>query len=365
MARDDEKNSLTGRVVRHARVGANVGTAAMRIAGGRMFGDGDLGREGRLIADALGGLKGPLMKVAQLLATIPDAIPAEWASELQRLQAHAPAMGWAFVRRRMMAELGADWASLNMLLIGTGSYAGAVVAAARARGVRNITVHSASGRGAEFAASHGTAQVSSVTEGLATADLVVTCRGQGATVVGVDDVTRSATFLDLSLRRDVDPRVGWLTGVRLIDLPTIQDSLGSGIAEDTRRAQAIVNEGIAVALTKLRSRVVDPAVVGLRESVMAMVDDEVARLPQRPLTHDAAALALRRLATRLLHVPSSRARLAAEQGRTDEYLHAMEELYGIGAPVDINPNAMEELTCPVTNLKVCDLETVHKVSEAV
>lgn len=252
-----------------------------------------------------------------------------------------------------------------MLLIGTGSYAGAVVAAARARGVGTITVHSASGRGAEFAASHGTGLVHSVAEGLAAADLVVTCRGQGATVVGVDDVTRSATFLDLSLRRDVDPRVGWLTGVRLIDLPTIQDSLGSGIAEDTRRAQAIVNEGIAVALTKLRSRVVDPAVVGLRESVMAMVDDEVARLPQRPLTHDAAALALRRLATRLLHVPSSRARLAAEQGRTDEYLHAMEELYGIGAPVEINPNAMEELTCPVTNLKVCDLETVHKVSEAV
>jgi predicted unusual protein kinase regulating ubiquinone biosynthesis (AarF/ABC1/UbiB family) len=110
MAKDDEKNSLTGRFVRHARVGANVGTAAMKIAGGRMFGDGDLGREGRLIAEALVGLKGPLMKVAQMLATIPDAVPAEWAAELQRLQAHAPAMGWAFVRRRMMAELGADWA---------------------------------------------------------------------------------------------------------------------------------------------------------------------------------------------------------------------------------------------------------------
>ena len=110
MARDDEKNSLTGRFVRHARIGANVGGAAMKIAGGRMFGENDLAREGRLIAEALGGLKGPLMKVAQLLATIPDAIPAEWAAELQRLQAHAPAMGWAFVRRRMMAELGADWA---------------------------------------------------------------------------------------------------------------------------------------------------------------------------------------------------------------------------------------------------------------
>ena len=110
MAEDGEKNSLTGRFVRHARIGANVGGAAMRIAGGRMFGEGDLVREGKLIAEALGGLKGPLMKVAQLLATIPDAIPAEWAAELQRLQAHAPAMGWAFVRRRMMAELGPDWA---------------------------------------------------------------------------------------------------------------------------------------------------------------------------------------------------------------------------------------------------------------
>ena len=256
----------------------------------------------------------------------------------------------------------ADWASVNMLLIGTGSYAGAVVAAARHRGVRRIVVHSASGRGTEFAASHGTELVHSVADGLASADLVVTCRGQGAIVVGVDDVTRPATFLDLSLRRDVDPQVGQLTGIRLIDLPTIQDSLGGDIAEDTRRAQAIVNEGIALALTKLRSRIVDPAVVGLRESVMSLVDDEVARLPQRPLTLDDAALALRRLATRLLHVPSSRARLAAEQGRTDEYLHAMEELYGIGAA--INPNTLEDQRCPVTNLKVCDLETIHAVAEA-
>ena len=259
----------------------------------------------------------------------------------------------------------ADWPATKRLLIGTGSYAGAVVAAARARGVDTIAVHSASGRGAEFAASHGTGLVRTVAEGLVSADLVVTCRGQGSTVVGVDDVTRHATFLDLSLRRDVDPRVGGLTGVRLIDLPTIQDALGGAIGEDTRRAQAIVDEGIADALTKLRSRIVDPAVVGLRESVMALVADEVARLPQRPLTHDDAALALRRLATRLLHVPSSRARLAAEQGRTDEYLHAMEELYGIGAPVDINPNEMEELTCPLTNLAVRDLETTRGVSEAV
>src|SRR6201998_124051 len=58
---------------------------------------------------ALGGIKGPLMKVAQLLATIPEALPEEYVRELIQLQADAPAMGWPFVRRRMMGELGPDW----------------------------------------------------------------------------------------------------------------------------------------------------------------------------------------------------------------------------------------------------------------
>src|SRR5437763_8323100 len=58
---------------------------------------------------ALGGIKGPLMKVAQLLATIPEALPEEYVRELIQLQANAPAMGWPFVRRRMQGELGPDW----------------------------------------------------------------------------------------------------------------------------------------------------------------------------------------------------------------------------------------------------------------
>ena len=111
MAIDDERNTLAGRIGRHARIGVDVGTAAARIGVGRLVGGADAAREGRLIADALGGLKGPLMKVAQFLSTIPDAIPAEWAVELQRLQAHAPAMGWPFVKRRMIAELGPDWSN--------------------------------------------------------------------------------------------------------------------------------------------------------------------------------------------------------------------------------------------------------------
>jgi predicted unusual protein kinase regulating ubiquinone biosynthesis (AarF/ABC1/UbiB family) len=61
------------------------------------------------LMESLGDLKGPLLKVAQLLSTIPNALPREYAAELQKLQSQAPPMGWPFVRRRMRAELGDDW----------------------------------------------------------------------------------------------------------------------------------------------------------------------------------------------------------------------------------------------------------------
>ena len=107
---DQERNRLTARAARYARVGANVGGVAARIAGARFFGfDLDRAKNAAELAAALGGLKGPIMKVAQLLATIPEALPPEYINELTKLQSQAPPMGWAFVKRRMQAELGADW----------------------------------------------------------------------------------------------------------------------------------------------------------------------------------------------------------------------------------------------------------------
>jgi predicted unusual protein kinase regulating ubiquinone biosynthesis (AarF/ABC1/UbiB family) len=107
---DTEKNRFSARAARYARVGANVGGVAARYAGRRILG-GTPNRAGEAsaLASALGNLKGPLMKVAQLMATIPDLLPPEYAAELAKLQSEAPPMGWAFVKRRMQAELGADW----------------------------------------------------------------------------------------------------------------------------------------------------------------------------------------------------------------------------------------------------------------
>ena len=109
---DDEANRFSARAARYARVGANVGGVAARIAASTLMGGPRAGDEAtlpRALTSALGNLKGPMMKVAQLLATIPDVLPPEYAEELQKLQADAPPMGAAFVKRRMQAELGPQW----------------------------------------------------------------------------------------------------------------------------------------------------------------------------------------------------------------------------------------------------------------
>src|ERR1700761_2794495 len=107
-----DNGSFTGRVRRSAQVSTAMGGLAARLAGERYLGISvDRGRHAAELKAVLGGIKGPLMKVAQLLATIPDALPKEYVQELVQLQANAPAMGWPFVRRRMAGELGADWRS--------------------------------------------------------------------------------------------------------------------------------------------------------------------------------------------------------------------------------------------------------------
>ena len=110
MARDEGDPSILGELRRMARTSGAVGGIAARVAGARVFGiKTDRTAHAEDLRAILGGLKGPLMKVAQFLSTVPDALPIEYAEELAELQANAPAMGWNFVRRRMASELGPDW----------------------------------------------------------------------------------------------------------------------------------------------------------------------------------------------------------------------------------------------------------------
>lgn len=106
------ENSLTGRLKRYTNVTTAVGGLMARLFGDRYLGFSiDAPQHAEDLKDTLGGLKGPLMKIAQILATVPDMLPPEYATAFLELQSNAPPMGWPFVKRRMQAELGPGWQS--------------------------------------------------------------------------------------------------------------------------------------------------------------------------------------------------------------------------------------------------------------
>jgi predicted unusual protein kinase regulating ubiquinone biosynthesis (AarF/ABC1/UbiB family) len=110
MSDNDESASFAGRLSRTVRTSTAMAGLGARLAGKRFLGiEFDQEEHARALRQALGNLKGPLMKVAQFLSTVPEAIPDEYVAELSQLQANAPPMGWLFVKRRMASELGPTW----------------------------------------------------------------------------------------------------------------------------------------------------------------------------------------------------------------------------------------------------------------
>ncbi len=110
--KNEDESALASRMLRYGRTSGTVAGLAARLAGEKFLGIKiDKEEHALQLMQALAGLKGPVMKIGQILATIPEALPPEYAVAFQQLQANAPPMGRAFVRRRMKSELGPEWES--------------------------------------------------------------------------------------------------------------------------------------------------------------------------------------------------------------------------------------------------------------
>ncbi len=106
--RDDD--SIRGRFKRYVSVSSSLTQLAFKLAKYYYTETPEQGpQRAQEMKAILGELKGPLMKIAQLLATVPDLLPPEFAKELMQLQSLAPPMRGSFVTRRMRGELGENW----------------------------------------------------------------------------------------------------------------------------------------------------------------------------------------------------------------------------------------------------------------
>lgn len=217
-----------------------------------------------------------------------------------------------------------DWSGVSVLLVGTGSYAATTVAALRARGADDIRVFSATGRAQQFAVRYGVGAERDLREAIRSAAVVITCTSRY--VVTAADIPDEASRLviDLGLPRNVEPAVGALPGIELLDLELIGrhavlPELGAGVHEVVGNAAAAFESDRRAA----------PSIVALRRHVDEVLQAEIARHRARHGTDERTEAALRHLAGVLLHQPSVRARDHAATGDLDAVERAIETLFGI------------------------------------
>lgn len=279
-----------------------------------------------------------------------------------------------------------DLRRASVLLIGTGSYAGASLTALRTRGAKDVAVYSPSGRAHAFATDRGArpVELGALPGALAAADVVVSCSGALGAVVDVplveaaratstaaggatgeaagaasDAATGTATgtaggaatdvaagaasgtvtpsgqarprvLVDLALTHDVDPAVATVPGVRLVDLATIQANAPAAVSREVARGRRIVDEHAAEFEATLAEQTLVPAVVALRRHVEQAMAAELHRVRAGdPEVAAAVERSLRRFAASVLHVPAVRAREHARLGRHDEYRDGLEAVFGL------------------------------------
>ncbi|GAB3263223.1 glutamyl-tRNA reductase [Arthrobacter pigmenti] len=235
---------------------------------------------------------------------------------------------------------GTDWSSTNVVIIGTGAYAGATMSLLREHGCGNVSVFSASGRAESFAAARGGTALNrnSLPAALAAADVVIGCSG-GSNRIDADDLARVRNapakpliMIDLALTHDFDAGVGDLDGVELITLESIRLAAPQEQTDSLADAHQIVANAAQSFESQQQARTVDAAIVALRKHTHNVLDVEMERVRSQHGCTAAAEeveFALRRMVKQLLHIPTVRGRKLAAEGEQDTYIAALEALYGI------------------------------------
>ncbi|KQS06243.1 glutamyl-tRNA reductase [Curtobacterium sp. MCLR17_007] len=245
-----------------------------------------------------------------------------------------------------------DWGRAHVLLVGTGSYAATTIAALRDRGAQRIQVYSPSGRAPWFATKHDLVAAHDLRQAIASSDVVITCTSNEAPVISAGDLDDGVRriVIDLGLPRNVDPEAVHVAGVELLDLETI--SIHAPVAElnAESEARAMVDDAVSRFRAQALEQSTTPALVAFRKHVFGILDDEIERSTRRgdvtPESAEQTERALRHLVGVLLHRPSVRARELGRAGRGEEFVGALDALFGVRP----EPEALPDVAAPVVPL---------------
>lgn len=245
------------------------------------------------------------------------------------------------------AEVTGPLEGARVAIVGAGSIAALSAASVRRAGAASIAVLSRTRSHAErVAASVGGQAVALVglVDQIAQSDIVISCTGATGTVIDAETVATAVlartaesplALIDLALPHDIEPAVAGLSGVTLIGLRGLAESVHNGVAqEDVCAVTAIVAQEVTAFLAARAAARVAPTVVALRGMATGVVAGELDRLWARlgeltPGQRDEIAAAMRRLADKLLHEPTVRIKQFADRAPTSTYADALAELFAL------------------------------------
>jgi len=232
-----------------------------------------------------------------------------------------------------------SWESARVLLVGTGRYAAASLAALRDVGALDIRVHSRSGRD-RFAKREHLTPVTADTfaDEAARADVIVTCtttvdtyaldvENHGAARRGI---TTPQLIIDLGMPRNVDPGLRSLPDIDLLDLDTIRVHAPIDEFQTIGEARLIVQTAAQRHAMARRVHEVAPSVVHLRDHVQAVLDRELERARARGAGTETEA-ALRHFSGALLHGLISQGHTLAAAGSGTAWTQAVDTVFPAAA----------------------------------
>ena len=231
-----------------------------------------------------------------------------------------------------------DWDGIRVLLIGTGRYAGATLAALRDRGVGTVHVYSPSNRAVRFARRAGVVAVppGGLPDALADADLVIACSVAPVPLVAAADLERAMAVrpgrrmvIDLGLPRNVAADAVEVRDVDLLDLETIGLHAPLPELRATDEAMALIGAAVDEFRAAETADAATPAIIAFRTHVLDLVEAEIERLRRRGESTAATERAMRHVASVLVHTPTVRAKALAAAGDADRFAAAVETVFGV------------------------------------
>ncbi|MEX1046330.1 MAG: glutamyl-tRNA reductase [Actinomycetota bacterium] len=175
-------------------------------------------------------------------------------------------------------------------------------------------------------------------EALRDADLVVSSTGASGVLVDLDTVREAVAgrkdrplfFLDLAVPRDVDPRVGELPGVEVVNIDRLGGVVATGDEDEVKKAFAVVRDEVGKFGEWRRAAALSPLIQALHDRGEKIRGDELRRAQKRleNLSEDereAVEAATKAIVAKLLHDPVVRTK------RGEARAAALAELFGIEA----------------------------------